>query len=350
MALRSIEQVSFTGKRVLIRVDFNVELDDRAHIQEGYRLEVVKKTIQHVVDQGAKSIALLSHLGRPEGKPDPRYSLARLRDETERVLGRPIVFVDACVGEKVTQALETLQPGALLLLENVRFHAEEENNDSQFAALLAHPFEVFINEAFSASHRAHASIVGVPLLIESCAGFRFIEEVTKLSELREAPQHPAVAIIGGAKIETKLPLIRAMEQSYDCVLVGGKIANEALDQKIVFSEKVLLPKDFDSDQRLDIGPHTAAFYAEIIKKAKTIVWNGPMGKFEEKPYDFGTNMILAAILESEAYIVIGGGESLAVLEKAGVFSKIGFVSSGGGAMLEFLSGKVLPGISALETQ
>ncbi len=348
MAMRSLAEMAVAGKKVLVRVDFNVELDDRAHIQEGYRLEVVKNTLKYLLDSGAGSIALLSHYGRPEGTPNAKYSLSRLRDEVERVLGQPVVFVDVCFGEKVSTALQSLPQRSLLLLENVRFHAEEEANDAQFSRNVAAPFDLFVNEAFSASHRAHASIVGIPQYLESCAGFRFIEEVTQLSELRESPARPAVAIIGGAKIETKLPLIRAMEETYDCVLVGGKIANEAIDQKIEFGEKVLLPKDFDSDQRLDIGPHTAAFYAEIIKKAKTIVWNGPMGKFEEKPYDFGTQMILAAILESDAFVVIGGGESLAVLEKAGVFSKIGFVSSGGGAMLEFLSGKALPGMTALE--
>lgn len=343
----SVAEADVKGKKVLVRVDFNVELDDVAHIQEGFRLEAVKPTLAKLVEGGASQIALLSHYGRPEGKDDSRYSLSRLTQEVARVLEREIEFVGDCVGEKVVSALENNASGKILLLENVRFYPGEEANDFEFAKALAQPFDLFVNEAFSCSHRAHASIVGLPQVLPGFAGLRLLEEITHLDALQSNPARPAIAIIGGAKIETKLPLIRAMEKHYDCVLVGGKVANEALDQKIEFSEKVLLPQDFDSEKRLDIGPKTAAYYAEIIKRGKTVVWNGPMGKFEEKPYDFGTNMVLTAILESNAFVVIGGGESLAVIEQAGVFNKIGFVSSGGGAMLEYLSGKTLPGLQAL---
>jgi phosphoglycerate kinase len=347
MQLRSLQEGNFQGKNVLMRVDFNVELDDLAHVQEGFKLLVSKKSIEYVFAQGAQSVTLLSHYGRPDGRPDPAYSLQRMVPEVSRVLGYPIVFVPDCTGKAVDEALATLPSGSLLLLENVRFRPEEEMNDPAFAAELGRPFDCFVNEAFSACHRAHASVHAVVSVLDSFAGLRLIEEIERLDAVKYHPTHPAVAVIGGAKIETKLPLIRAMEESYDCVLVGGKIANEALDQKLSFSEKVLLPRDFDSPKRLDIGKVTASYYAEIIKKAKTVVWNGPMGKFEEKPYDFGTNVILEAMLASDAYVVIGGGESLAVVESAGVLHKIGFVSSGGGAMLEYLSGKDLPGIQAL---
>lgn len=349
MPFKELASLNVNGKKVLVRVDFNVELNDVAHIQEGYKLEVAKRTIDTLFKLGATKIALLTHFGRPQGQSEPRFSTNQIREEVERVLGRPVIFVPHCTGEPVAAALQNLPTESVLLLENVRFFPGEEANDPAFAALLAQPFDCYVNEAFGVSHRAHASVVGLPALLPSAAGLHLIEELVRLDAIKNSPARPAVAIIGGAKIETKLPLIHAFETIYDCVLVGGKIANEAIDQKMVFQDNVLLPKDFDSDKRLDIGPTTAAYYAQIIKKAKTIVWNGPMGKFEEKPYDIGTKLVLEAILESDANVVIGGGESLAVLEEAGVFHKIGFVSSGGGAMLEYLSGKNLPGLEALQT-
>lgn len=347
MALRELASLEISHKKVLLRVDFNVELNDVAHVQEGYKLEVAKKTVDTLFKLGAEKIALLTHFGRPNGTSDPRYSTAQIKDEIARVLGREVVFVSDCIGEKVASALENIPRDAVLLLENVRFYAGEETGDRAFAEDLVRPFDVYINEAFGVCHRNHASVTIAPTLLPSAAGLHLMEELNRLDAIKESPVRPAVAIIGGAKIETKLPLIQAFEQTYDCVLVGGKIANEALDKKLVFSDKVLLPKDFDSPYRFDIGPTTAAYYAQIIKKAKTIVWNGPMGKFEEKPYDIGTKLVLEAILESNANVVIGGGESLAVLEEAGVFHKIGFVSSGGGAMLEYLSRRTLPGLEAL---
>lgn len=350
MSLRTIDSLELNGKKILVRVDFNVELRDVAHVQEGYKLSVAKKTIDTLLEKKVAKIALLTHFGRPKNGPADEFSTKQIVSEVSRVLERPVRFVPACSGEPVVTALETLPEGTLLLLENVRFYPGEESNDIDFARSIAAPFDCYINEAFGVSHRAHASIVQLPRLLPSAAGLHLLDEITQLESLMSNPNRPAVAIIGGAKIETKLPLIQAFQDLYDCVLVGGKIANEAIDQHLTFNEKVLLPQDFDSDKRLDIGPTTAAYFSQIIKKAKTIVWNGPMGKFEEKPYDFGTNVVLQAILESQAHVVIGGGESLAVLEEAGVFHRIGFVSSGGGAMLEFLSGKTLPGLSVLQSQ
>lgn len=347
MQLKSIATADLAGKNVLIRVDFNVELNDVAHVQERFKLEVARKTVDYVAGAGARSIALLTHFGRPNGAADPRYSTERLVKEVTRVLGCSVRFVPAVRGEVVSTAIASATNGEVFLLENARFDAGETVNDTDFSRDLAAPFDVYINEAFGVSHRAHASVVGVTAYLPSFAGFHLMEETERLDAVRFNPEHPAIAIIGGAKIETKLPLIRALEASYDCVLVGGKIANEAIDQKIEFSDKVLLPQDFDSPARLDIGKTTASYYAAIIKKAKTIIWNGPMGKFEEKPYDFGTNLILDAILQSEAYVIIGGGESLAVLERASAFHRIGFVSSGGGAMLEYMAGNDLPGLQPL---
>lgn len=346
MELRNINEADFTNARVLVRVDFNVELDQVAEVQEHFRLDIVKKTIDHIASFAGVRIALLTHFGRPT-KKDEQYSVEHIVSAVERSLGRPVIFVSDCIGEAVETALVALPADAVLLLENVRFYSEEEANDEVFAQTLAKPFSIFINEAFSVCHRGHASVVGVPKLLPAYAGFRLLEEVEKLDQVRFAPMHPAIAIIGGAKIETKLPLIREFEETYDAILVGGKVANEAIDNKILFSEKVLLPQDFDSPLRLDIGPNTAAYYTQIIKMAKTIVWNGPLGKFEEKPYDIGTSAILHAILESDAFVVIGGGESLAVLEKADVMNRIGFVSSGGGAMLKYLGNEKLPGLEAL---
>lgn len=348
MELRSMEGVDFSGARVLMRVDFNVEQSNIGDIEEHFRLDIVKKSVDRIAESAHVKIALLTHFGRPDGKPDQEYSVAKLTNAVARALDREVVFVPDCVGDSVVIALEALAPGQVLLLENVRFYAEEEKNDGEFAKRLVTPFTHYVNEAFSVCHRAHASVEAVTRLLPSFAGLRLVEELTELDRVRTAPEHPAIAIIGGAKIETKLPLIQALEQSYDAVLVGGRIANEALDQKIAFSERVLLPNDFDSSLRLDIGPQTIGYYTQIIATAKTIIWNGPMGKFEEKPYDIGTDAILHAILKSDAYVVIGGGESLAVLEKADAIGKISFVSSGGGAMLEYLSGDSLPGLVALQ--
>lgn len=342
-----MEGVDFTGQTVLVRVDFNIEQSNISNIEEHFRLDIVKDTIDLIAVAPGARIALLTHFGRPEGKPDAQYSVSRLVASVSRSLGRDVVFVPDCVGAEVEKALKLSAPDQILLLENVRFYEGEEKNETAFATELAKPFTSYVNEAFSVCHRAHASIEAITRVLPSYAGLRLIKEIVELDRVRLSPEHPAIAIIGGAKIETKLPLIQTLEKNFDAILVGGKVANEALDQNIVFSEKVLLPKDFDSSARLDIGPQTVGYYTQIIGKAKTIIWNGPMGKFEEKPYDIGTDAILHALLESRAYVVIGGGESLAVLERADAIEKISFVSSGGGAMLEYLSGKELPGLKAL---
>jgi len=349
MILKSIQEASLENARVLVRVDFNVEFKNISEVAEHFRFDIVKKTIDFIAKFPGAKIALLTHLGRPEAK-ESEYSTERLVSAVEQALNRKVIFISDCIGSQVSEALDTMPSDAVLLLENIRFYAEEEANDMAFAQKLAEPFDIFVNEAFSVCHRRHASVVGVPQFLPSFAGFRLIEEITTLSRVKYEPEHPAVAVIGGAKIETKLPLIHAFEENFDAILVGGKIANEALDQKIEFTEKVLLPKDFSDPNRFDIGPSTTAFFIQMIKVAKTVIWNGPMGKFEEKPYDMGTNAILHALLESSAYIVIGGGESLSVLEKADAMNKIGFVSSGGGAMLEFLGGNTLPGLEALQSK
>lgn len=346
--LKNAKDFDFTGKRVLVRVDFNVELDNKEEVLEQFKLEAPKRALDHILSHPGVKVALLSHFGRPAGKPDESFSLKRVIDVASRSLGRKLRFVPDCVGEPVLSALDDMAEDEVLLLENVRFHPEEEADDALFARELAAPFDIYVNEAFSVCHRAQASVSAVTSRLPSLAGPRLIEELDTLDLVRTSPARPAIAVIGGAKIETKLPLIREFERIYDAVLVGGKIANEAIDQKIEFSDKVLLPKDFQGgDARLDIGPMTTAMFIEIIRQGKTIVWNGPLGKFEEKPYNAGTDAVLHAMSQSHGRVVIGGGESLAVLERAGMIEKIGFVCTGGGAMLEYMSGKELPGITAL---
>jgi phosphoglycerate kinase len=348
MHLKSIRHTDVKGKRVLVRVDFNVELNIDGDVTERYKLDVARETVDYLVSHGASKIALATHLGRPAYKGEERFSVRSIVDDAERALGRRVRFAEDCIGEAVERALEEVGPGELLLLENTRFYPEEEANSETFAEQLAKPFDLFVNEAFSACHRAHASVVGVTKFLPAFAGFRLCEEVERLEKVKSDPERPAVAVIGGAKIETKLPLIRAFEKNYDAILVGGRIANEALDEGMAFSQAVHLPEDFNGKERFDIGPRTAAHFADVIGRAKTIVWNGPMGKFEEEPYDRATKVVLQAMLENrQAFSVVGGGESLTALEQAGAMDKVGFVSTGGGAMLEFLADEPMPGVEVL---
>ncbi len=349
MDIRSIQGIDFTNARVCLRVDFNIEKTTIGSSEEHFRIALIKDTLEYLSKFDGVKIALLTHLGRPDGKPNKEDSTETLLSSISKTLEQKVVFIPTAIGPEVGEALAKLAPQELLLLENVRFYPGEETNDISFASKLTEPFTHYVNEAFSVCHRAHASVVAVTHLLPAYAGLHILRELRELDSIRFTPDRPAVALIGGAKIETKLPLINALESTYDCVLVGGKIANEALDQKIEFGPKVLLPRDFNGDERFDIGPVTIGYYAQILKMAKTIVWNGPMGKFEEKPYNLGTDVLLHTILESKAYVVVGGGESLAVLEQAGALSQIGFVSSGGGAMLSYLSGENMPGLMALRT-
>jgi len=343
--MKQIQNAELKDKRVLLRADFNVAIENE-DAREAYKIQACKESLIYLLSQDAK-VALVSHLGRPEGKPNPEFSLRPIADDVERILGVKIKFVDDCIGEKVEKGLDELQVNEVLLLENVRFYQGEESNSEEFSRKLSKNFDVFINDAFSVCHRNQASVTGVANILPSYAGFWLQKEIVNLDKIKNNPEHPAVAIIGGAKIETKLPLIKSFEKIYDNILVGGKIANEAIDQKIVFSEKVILPMDFVGD-RFDIGDKTIKKFSEIIKNSKTIVWNGPMGKFEEQKYAIGTEEILKAVMNSGAFTLMGGGESVELLEEKKVMEKISFVSTGGGAMLEYLSGNPMPGIEALE--
>ncbi|MEI7621805.1 MAG: phosphoglycerate kinase [Candidatus Moraniibacteriota bacterium] len=345
MNIKKIQDGEFEGKRVLVRADFNVGIVG-GKIQEKFKLQACKETVDFLASKAGTKIAVTSHLGRPDGKPNAEFSLVQLQGELEKILSKKIIFMADCVGGEIFEALEKLGEGEILLLENVRFHGGEESNDLGFAKQLSENFEVFVNDAFSVCHRDQASVTGVTKFLPSFAGFWLQKEIANLDKVLNEPEFPATAIIGGAKIETKLELIKLFEKLYSNVLVGGKIANEALDQEISFSGKVVLPIDFAPD-RLDIGVQTIAKFKDIIKESKMIVWNGPMGKFEQAPYDRATREILQAVIESGAYTLIGGGESVQVLEENGLMNKVSFVSTGGGAMLEYLSGNEMPGITAL---
>jgi phosphoglycerate kinase len=349
MNLRSIEEAkNIAGKKIIVRVDFNVELDTAQNVTEHFKLDIIKETVDFLFEHKSSKVVLMSHFGRPDGKRDEKFSLHPVVDDATRALGRAVHFVSDCIGDAVTKAMNDLPEGEVLLLENLRFYEQEETNENEFAKQLAQPFDLFVNEAFSVCHRAHASVVAITKHLDSYAGLRLIEEVTHLDRARTNPKHPAVAIIGGAKIETKLPIIRTFEKLYDTVLVGGKIANEAIDQHIDFADNVILPEDFSGEERCDIGPLTIDRFVQVIADAQTIVWNGPMGKFEEKPYDEGTSRILHAIMNNtEADVVVGGGESLAIVEREQAFDKVGFVSAAGGAMLDFLGGEAMPGLDVL---
>ncbi|MDP1884211.1 MAG: phosphoglycerate kinase [Candidatus Moranbacteria bacterium] len=344
MDIRRIQDTDLENKKVLLRVDFNVAVEN-GKVKESFKIAAAKETLDYLLNKNCK-VAMISHLGRPDGQVDPEFSLGQIVSDAQEILATHLEFVPDCVGGKVAEAVENMQGGALLL-ENVRFYAGDEANDAEFAKQLAENFDVFVQDAFSVSHRDQASVTGVAKVLPSCAGFRLLEEIHEMTIIKDHPIHPAVAIIGGAKIETKLPVIKFFEEKYDHILVGGKIANEALDQNIEFSDKVVLPIDF-VDDRLDIGPETVAKFKEIIATAKTIAWNGPTGKFEDEKYAQSSNEILTAVIASGAFVLVGGGETLEILEKNNAMHEISFVSTGGGAMLDYLAGNRMPGIEALK--
>jgi phosphoglycerate kinase len=358
MDIKKMQASDVEGKKVLLRVDFNSSIEEDT-VKEKFKIQAADETVRYLLAMNAK-VALLTHLGRPaavktltgepEGKPDPKFSLNPIKDDVEYILGHKVKFVPDCIGDEVRKTVNDLKEGEIALLENVRFYSGDESNDEEFAKKLAEGFDVFINDAFSVCHRDQASVSGVTKFLPSYAGLNLQKEIEEMEKVKNNFSRPAVAIIGGAKIETKLPMIKFFEGIYDNILVGGKVANEALSQNIAFGQKVLLPTDF-IDDRMDIGTETLVKFKDIIEKAKTIVWNGPTGKFEEEKYATSSNEILKSILASSAHVLIGGGETLEVLEKNNVTPEIqkrGFVSTGGGAMLDYLGGEIMPGIEALK--
>jgi phosphoglycerate kinase len=352
--MKRINEVDFKGKNIIIRCDYNVPLNQGVlSDEEDDRIEFSLDTIKEILNQRSGFVLLISHLGRPEGKVDENLSLKPVQKRLQEYLGYLGISVNLAKNlEEVNDFKKNNH--RLVLLENIRFWPEEKESNSEFAEKIAEGFDIYVNNAFPVSHRDHASITKIPeFCAEKCAGNLFIKEIENLTKVKESPQKPAVAIIGGAKIETKLPVIQELAQKYDFVLVGGKTANEALDKEMIFPENVLLPVDFAPqdkiNERLDIGPKTQQLFIDKINQAKTIVWNGPLGLFEQEDSSLGTQNVIRAISRNqEAFSLVGGGETISALNRFGNSKHFDYVSMSGGAMLDFLADKELPGIKALQ--
>ncbi len=390
-----IEDVDVQGKRVLVRVDFNVPLDESQKITNDKRIVASLPTIKYLSSNGARVI-LMSHLGRPKGKRKPEFSLAPVARDLNQRLDVNVSFVDDCTGDSVQSAVDGLKAGEVLLLENLRFYAEEEANDADFAQKLASFGDIYVNDAFGTAHRAHASTEGVTKYIDTCAsGYLMKKELDYLGSALESPVRPFVAILGGAKISGKIDVITALLDKVDTLIIGGgmsytffkaqgmeignslleedriPMAREILEQAKAQGKELLLPVDCvvasefsnDAEQKvvssdaipanmeaLDIGPETVKQFGSKVREAKTVVWNGPMGVFEFSNFAKGTNAIAEILAEATgagATTVIGGGDSASAVAKAGLSDRMSHISTGGGASLEFLEGKKLPGVEAL---
>jgi phosphoglycerate kinase len=389
MTYRSVREAEVAGKRVLVRVDFNVPMED-GRIADDTRIRASLPTIRDLLERTA-AVILVSHLGRPKGKPDPTFTLRPIAARLADLLGRDVGFAEDVVGPSATAAVAALRPGQVLLLENVRFEAGEEKNDSELARRLAGLADLYVNDAFGAAHRAHASTVGVAELLPAYAGYLMQRELDALRRLVDSPERPYVAILGGAKVSDKLAVIENLAGRVDAIIVGGGMANtflmaqgkrvgrslaepdlaaearSVLDEAAKGTFDVLLPNDVvvapsledagttvsvdsipDEQAVYDVGPETTRRYAARIAAARTIFWNGPMGVFERPAFAAGTTAVAKAVAASGAFSVVGGGDSIAAIERAGVADRIAHVSTGGGASLEFVEGRVLPGVAALE--
>ena len=391
MPIRTVDQIDLKGKRVFIRVDFNVPQDEKNNITDDTRILLSLPTIRFVSEAGGKTI-LASHLGRPKGKRDPKFSLAPVAERVSQLLGKKVALATDCVGEEVQRQIGGMKAGEILLLENLRFHPEEEKNEETFSKALASLCDIYVNDAFGAAHRAHASTEGMTRFVKVvAAGFLMMKEIKSLEKALVNPQKPYVAILGGAKVSDKIGVVQNLLDKVTTLLIGGGMAYTFLkaegfevgkslveEDQIGFSLSLLegarkklrflLPLDHVAAERmdaqakreivksdripsgwvcLDIGPETVKTFSEEIQSAKTIVWNGPMGVFEMEPFSHGTFAIAKAIASSSAFSIVGGGDSVAAVNQAGVADRIGHISTGGGASLEFLEGKKLPGIEAL---
>jgi phosphoglycerate kinase len=383
-----VTDLDVSGKRVLVRVDFNVPLKD-GEVSDDTRIRAALPTIQYLLDENA-AVILCSHLGRPKGEVQSEFSLHPVADHLSTLIGQPVTFAEDCIGTIAEQAAQELQPGEVLLLENTRFHAGEKQNDPKMAKQLAALADLYVNDAFGTAHRAHASTVGVAQYLPSAAGFLLEKEIRYLGKTIADPSRPFVAILGGAKVSDKIGVIRNLLRKADQVLIGGGMANtffkaqgyptgdslvedEVLDvarelleegkQKLRLPVDVVIADRFEADAEskimdmgpvpdgwriLDIGPESVDAFSKVIIEAQTVVWNGPMGVFELPPFAEGTFGLARAIANSDATSIIGGGDSVAAVKQAGLADQVTHISTGGGASLEMLEGKELPGLAALQ--
>jgi len=391
MNKKTVRDVDLKGKKVLVRVDFNVPMDEHQVITDENRILGALPTIRYLIEQGAKTI-LCSHLGRPKGEFVPKYSLAPVARRLGKLLGQPVKMAKDVIGENADSVVASLKDGEVALLENLRFHKEEEKNAEEFAKKLASYANVYVNDAFGTAHRAHASTEGVAHYLPAVSGFLIEKELQFMGKALENPDRPFVAILGGAKVSDKLGVINNLLEKVDTLIIGGgmaytftvaqggQVGNSLLEKdKVDYARdmlakakekgvQLLLPVDtviadrFDNEantkvvptgeipegwQGLDIGPKTCELYAKAIKSSKTVVWNGPMGVFEMPNFANGTKTIAQALADSQATTIVGGGDSAAAVTQLGFADKISHISTGGGASLEFLEGLVLPGVAAL---
>ena len=391
MKQKTIEDISVASKKVLVRVDFNVPLNDKGEITDETRIQAALPTIKYLLDHHAKVI-LCSHLGRPKGEVKPEFSLAPVAKRLQMLLDTKVTFAKDVIGQSADEAVANIKDGEIVLLENLRFHKEETKNDPEFAKKLASYADIFVNDAFGTAHRAHASTEGVTHYLPAVAGFLIKKELEFMGGALEDPQRPFVAILGGAKIADKIPVIENLFNKVDCLIIGGGMANTflaaqgyELGKSLVDADsvglagdllkkaklkgvKILLPidvvaaDDFNNNAKtvmvpvdsipdgymaLDIGSSTRMIFAEEIARAKTVIWNGPMGVAEMPSFAGGTRAVAEAMAGTSAVTIIGGGDSAAAVKNLGYGDKMSHISTGGGASLEFLEGKELPGIAAL---
>lgn len=394
MAKLTLNDIDVNGKKVMMRVDFNVPIID-GKITDDNRVQAALPSINHVLENGGLLI-LTSHLGRPKGERNPDFSLKPVADHLATLIDAPVHFADDCIGETAENVIATAKPGEVVVLENVRFYKEETDNDEAFSKKLAAHADLFVNDAFGSSHRAHASVAGVTRYLQPAAsGYLLEKEIKYLNDSINDPDRPFVAILGGAKVSDKIPVIEQLISKVDTIIIGGGMAytflvangksvgNSLLQEEMVDTAKSLIEKakaagvnlmlpfdfviadDFSNDanqevvdednikdgwEALDIGPQTAIAFGNTIKSAKTVVWNGPMGVFEMPSFADGTNAVAEALVEATNFggtTIIGGGDSASAIKNAGLDDKVSHVSTGGGASLEFLEGKELPGVSSL---
>ena len=343
---KSIRDFDVSEKKVLVRCDFNVPLDDKGNILDDFRIIETLDTIKYLIENNAK-IILMSHLGEPEGKVIDILKLNKIQEKLSELLGITVKKSEDCIGQEVKELINELKSGEVLLLENLRFHKEEIEDDLKFAKELSSLADIYINDAFSVSHRDQASLTGVPKFLPHGAGFLLEKEILILNKITQNPDKPMIVIIGGNKAETKTKFINKISKIADFVIIGGLIKKEVVENKIKFDypEKIFGPEDYLNE--LDINEKTIELFEKKIKNAKTILWNGPLGKIEDKMYAKGTLKIAKAIIESGAYSVVGGGETIEFLNNEKLLLKFSHICTGGGAMLQYLSGDKLPGIEAL---